>query len=96
MKKWIIKTSDGKTLNVFYDNENYSYSIDSQTIDSSDLIKKISENEPNEKIEIDVSEFEKYIADNEVTDEFKELYKFIVCIFESYNKAIDDLEDVEL
>lgn len=40
MSKCIITTTDGKKLTVSYDDNNYEYSIEDQTIDTSDLVKK--------------------------------------------------------
>lgn len=96
MNKCIIATTDGKKITVTYDENSYEYSIEDQTIDTSDLVKKISENKTTQKIECDISKYESYIADNDVTDEFKELFKFIKSIIEAYNKAIDDLKDIDI
>lgn len=96
MNKCIIATTDGKKITVTYDENSYEYSIEDQTIDTSDLVKKISENKTTQKIECDISKYESYIADNDVTDEFKELFKFIKSIIEAYNKAIDDLKDMDI
>ena len=96
MNKCIIATTDGKKITVTYDENSYEYSIEDQTIDTSDLVKKISENKTTQKIECDMSKYESYIADNDVTDEFKEWFKFIKSIIEAYNKAIDDLKDIDI
>lgn len=95
MNKAILSTKDGKQLDVEFNDSNYTYSIDSKTVDTSNLIEKISNT--LEKIEIDRNVLDSYIESNPNIDtSFLELVKFIVEIFESMNYAIASYEEDNL
>lgn len=92
----VLKTEDGKRINVEFQNINYEYSIDSPSIDTSELIKSLANSEITEEIIIDDQIIVDYIQNNDgVVEEFKELYKFIKNIPASYNKAVNDLLNLD-
>ena len=72
-----FKTKDGKIISIEFNNKTYEYSTDSLSVDTSSLIKDLADSELVEEIEIDDKSIIDYQADNEVTAEFNELYKFL-------------------
>lgn len=91
----IFKTNDGKTLYVEFNNKIYSYSIDSISIDASDLIKAVAECEIVEEIKIDDNFIINYNQSNELSTQFNELYNFIKNIPIAYNQAVKQMLNLE-
>ncbi len=90
-----FKTKDGKIISIEFNNKTYEYSTDSLSVDTSSLIKDLADSELVEEIEIDDKSIIDYQADNEVTAEFNELYKFLKNIPEAYNKAVNQMLSLE-
>ena len=91
----VFKTKDGKIIGIEFNNKTYEYSTDSLSVDTSSLIKDLADSELVEEIEIDDKSIIDYQADNEVTAEFNELYKFLKNIPEAYNKAVNQMLSLE-
>lgn len=91
----VFKTKDGKIISIEFNNKTYEYSTDSLSVDTSSLIKDLADSELVEEIEIDDKSILDYQADNEVTAEFNELYKFLKNIPEAYNKAVNQMLSLE-
>ena len=90
-----FKTKDGKIISIEFNNKTSEYSTDSLSVDTSSLIKDLADSELVEEIEIDDKSIIDYQADNEVTAEFNELYKFLKNIPEAYNKAVNQMLSLE-
>ncbi len=95
MNNIIITTNDGKKISVEYNNITYEYSIESPSIDTSSLIKELADSGVVEEIGIDDQSIVDYILENEVPDEFNELYKFLKNIPKAYNKAVNQMVNLE-
>ena len=92
-----LTTTDGEKIIVQYNDKEYEYSINDNIIDTSDLVKQISEKETYEEIEVKRSELDDYLSLNpDIKSEFLELIKFIESIVYAYNKAVKDLVDEEV
>lgn len=91
MNNIIITTVDGKKISIEYNNVTYEYSIESLSIDTSSLIKVLADSGVVEEIEIDDQSIIDYMIENDVSDEFNELYKFLKNIPKAYNKAINQM-----
>ena len=91
----ILKTKDGKTINIEFNSKTYEYSIDSLSINTSSLIKALADSELDKEIEIDDKLIVDYMANNEVTAEFNELYKFLKSIPKAYNIAVNEMLNLE-
>ncbi len=91
MNNIIITTVDGKKISIEYNNVTYEYSIESPSIDTSSLIKVLADSGVVEEIEIDDQAIIDYMIENDVSDEFNELYKFLKNIPKAYNKAINQM-----
>ena len=90
-----ISTNDGIKIKVEYADNTYEYSTDSLSVDTSSLIKALAESGTIEEIEIDDQEITNYISENEISDEFNELYKFVVSIPKAYNKSINQMLELD-
>lgn len=95
MNNIIITTVDGKKISIEYNNVTYEYSIESPSIDTSSLIKVLADSGVVEEIEIDDQSIIDYMIENEVSDEFNELYKFLKNIPKAYNKAVNQMLNLE-
>ena len=95
MNNIIITTNDGKKISVEYNNITYEYSIESPSIDTSSLIKELADSGVVEEIGIDDQSIVDYILENEAPDEFNELYKFLKNIPKAYNKAVNQMVNLE-
>ena len=95
MSNIIITTDNGKKISIEYNNVTYEYSVESPSIDTSSLIKALADSGVVEEIEIDDQTIIDYMAENEVSDEFKELYKFLKNIPKAYNKAVNQMLSLE-
>lgn|GEM_PF-5486023 len=95
MNNIIITTVDGKKISIEYNKVTYEYSIESPSIDTSSLIKVLADSGVVEEIKIDDQLIINYMNENEVSDEFKELYKFLKNIPKEYNKAVNQMLNLE-
>ena len=90
-----ISTTDGKKIKVEFNNEQYEYSIESLSIDVSNLIEALAESNIIEEINIDDQEFIDYSMEKETSDEFNELYNFILSIPMAYNKSVKKMQELD-
>ncbi len=95
MNNIIFSTEDGKKIKVEFNSKIYEYSIDSLSIDTSELIKAFAESNIVEEIEIDDQSILDFELENDVSAEFNELYKFVTNIPKAYNKAVNQMLDLE-
>lgn len=91
----ILKTEDGKKINIEFNSKTYEYSIDSLSINTSSLIKALADSELDKEIEIDDKSIVDYMSNNEVTAEFNELYEFLKNIPKAYNLAVNQMLNLE-
>ena len=93
MIKFIIENE--KTIKVIFNTKEYSYSIEYESIDTSDLIKAIADSGITEAITIDCSDADRYFENDSINQDFKTLYTFLKWIPIQYNGAIKDIENSE-
>lgn len=91
----ILSTEDGKEIKIDFANKVYKYSVSSMSINASQFISDLASSEILEEVSIDETNIIEYNIHNEPTQEFVELWKFIVSIPKAYNKALFDMLELE-
>ena len=91
----VFSTEDGIKIKVDFNNKIYEYSTSTLSIDTSDLINALAESEIIEELEIDEQSIIEFQLENEISDEFVELWRFITNIPKAYNKSINQMLELE-